>query len=68
MKKYDVVDFDGNVRTVENSASDCALRCEKTTGCVGSSWWLNDGGCHLAASEAILIQSSLVTSYFCSKF
>jgi len=63
--RFDPIDFGSHRRTVTGTPLGCAQRCENTEGCIGSSWW-PDGGCHIADSQAQLIDASGVTSYSCT--
>ena len=67
-KKWNPVDYDNAARSVEVSAKACAARCERTSLCIGASYWMNKG-CHLATKGAILVDTARterVISYSCT--
>jgi len=70
-KRWANLDFGGHVRTVEVSKEACRDRCERTTGCVGSSFWPRDGGCHLTNTYKLIedgIAKYYVNSHDCQRY
>ena len=53
-KRRQPLNMQGQGRTVEESARTCQERCARTEGCEFFSYWM-DGGCHLQAENAQLV-------------
>ena len=62
---FNTLDYEGQGRTVESSAEQCATRCLNTANCIGSTFY-SDGGCHLSADGAELVEAGDVIAHECT--